>query len=95
MDAAKATLRKNETLESKIKQLKAISEEQSKTTKALLAYENGSISRYAHAKHDVLASHAAYDTYSADRDPAVGLFATMFGKEWADEFVHDFLFSLS
>eukprot|EP00590_Aulacoseira_subarctica_P000798 CAMPEP_0172420310 /NCGR_PEP_ID=MMETSP1064-20121228/6700_1 /TAXON_ID=202472 /ORGANISM="Aulacoseira subarctica , Strain CCAP 1002/5" /LENGTH=380 /DNA_ID=CAMNT_0013160229 /DNA_START=47 /DNA_END=1189 /DNA_ORIENTATION=- len=47
------------------------------------------------AKHDVLARHAAYDTYSADRDPAVGLFATMFGKEWADEFVHDFLFSLS
>jgi len=47
------------------------------------------------ARFKVLERHAAYDTYSADRDPAVGLFAAMFGKEWADEFVHDFLFSLS
>lgn len=39
--------------------------------------------------------HAAYDTYSADRDPATGLFAAMFGKEWADEFVYGFLFSQS
>jgi len=38
---------------------------------------------------------AAYDTYSAERDPATGLFASMFGKEWADEFVHGFLFSRS
>lgn len=39
--------------------------------------------------------HAAYDSYSADRDPATGLFAAMFGKEWADEFVYGFLFSQS
>lgn len=39
--------------------------------------------------------HAAYDTYSADRDPATGLFAAMFGKEWADEFVYGFLFAQS
>jgi len=39
--------------------------------------------------------HAAYDTYSAVRDPATGLFASMFGKEWADEFVYGFLFSQS
>jgi len=38
---------------------------------------------------------AAYDTYSAARDPATGLFASMFGKQWADEFVHGFLFSHS
>lgn len=38
---------------------------------------------------------AAYDTYSAARDPATGLFASMFGKQWADEFVHGFLFSRS
>lgn len=36
-----------------------------------------------------------YDTYSAERDPATGLFAAMFGKEWADQFVHGFLFSRS
>jgi len=48
-----------------------------------------------HDRQEVLARHAAYDTYSAERDPAVGLFASMFGKEWANEFVNDFLFSLS
>jgi len=36
-----------------------------------------------------------YDTYSAERDPATGLFAAMYGKEWAEEFVHEFLFSTS
>lgn len=43
----------------------------------------------------VLERQKAYDTYSAERDPATGLFAAMFGKEWADEYVFDFLFSLS
>eukprot|EP00566_Odontella_aurita_P000837 CAMPEP_0113546826 /NCGR_PEP_ID=MMETSP0015_2-20120614/12017_1 /TAXON_ID=2838 /ORGANISM="Odontella" /LENGTH=378 /DNA_ID=CAMNT_0000447315 /DNA_START=258 /DNA_END=1394 /DNA_ORIENTATION=+ /assembly_acc=CAM_ASM_000160 len=43
----------------------------------------------------VLERQQAYDTYSAERDPATGLFAAMFGKEWADDFVFDFLFSLS
>jgi 15,16-dihydrobiliverdin:ferredoxin oxidoreductase len=43
----------------------------------------------------VLSRHVAYDTYSAERDPATGLFAAMFGKEWADDYVFDFLFSLS
>lgn len=39
--------------------------------------------------------HRAYDTYSADRDPAAGLFAAIFGKQWAEDFIYDFLFSLS
>lgn len=43
----------------------------------------------------VMDRQTAYDTYSAERDPATGLFASMFGKEWADDFVFDFLFSLS
>jgi len=43
----------------------------------------------------VVSKHKAYDTYSADRDPATGLFAAMYGKEWAEDFVHDFLFSMS
>lgn len=43
----------------------------------------------------ILDRQRAYDTYSAERDPATGLFAAMFGKEWADDFVFDFLFSLS
>jgi len=36
-----------------------------------------------------------YDIYSAERDPAVGLFSTYFGGEWAVKFTHDFLFELS
>ncbi len=43
----------------------------------------------------VLERQQEYDTYSAERDPATGLFAAMFGKEWADDFVFDFLFSMS
>jgi hypothetical protein len=37
----------------------------------------------------------AYDTYSALKDPAVGLFDAYFGKEWSHSFVHEFLFSLA
>lgn len=47
------------------------------------------------AMKDVLRYHTKYDTYSADRDPATGLFAAMYGKEWAEDFVHNFLFDLS
>jgi 15,16-dihydrobiliverdin:ferredoxin oxidoreductase len=43
----------------------------------------------------VMERQKAYDTYSAERDPATGLFAAMFGGEWAQDFVHDFLFSMS
>lgn len=43
----------------------------------------------------VLERQKEYDTYSAERDPATGLFAAMFGGEWAQDFVHDFLFSMS
>jgi 15,16-dihydrobiliverdin:ferredoxin oxidoreductase len=43
----------------------------------------------------VLQHQKAYDTYSAARDPATGLFTAMFGEEWAMDYVHDFLFSMS
>jgi 15,16-dihydrobiliverdin:ferredoxin oxidoreductase len=43
----------------------------------------------------VLECQKDYDTYSADRDPATGFFAAMFGADWANDFVHDFLFSMS
>jgi 15,16-dihydrobiliverdin:ferredoxin oxidoreductase len=43
----------------------------------------------------VLERQAAYDTYSAERDPAAGLFASVFGRGWAEDFIHGFLFSLS
>eukprot|EP00525_Craspedostauros_australis_P002036 CAMPEP_0198124382 /NCGR_PEP_ID=MMETSP1442-20131203/39772_1 /TAXON_ID= /ORGANISM="Craspedostauros australis, Strain CCMP3328" /LENGTH=367 /DNA_ID=CAMNT_0043783767 /DNA_START=79 /DNA_END=1182 /DNA_ORIENTATION=- len=43
----------------------------------------------------VMQRQEAYDVYSAERDPAAGLFTAMFGAEWADGFMHDFLFSMS
>lgn len=43
----------------------------------------------------VLERQKEYDTYSAERDPATGLFAAMYGADWANDFVHDFLFSMS
>jgi 15,16-dihydrobiliverdin:ferredoxin oxidoreductase len=33
-----------------------------------------------------------YDQYSADRDPAHGLFSSYFGAEWAEKFLYNFLF---
>ncbi len=33
-----------------------------------------------------------YDQYSADRDPASGLFSSYFGHEWAEQFLFGFLF---
>lgn len=41
----------------------------------------------------VLQLHKDYDQYSAERDPAVGLFGTYWGEEWAEKFTHEFLFS--
>ena len=33
-----------------------------------------------------------YDQYSAERDPASGLFNSYFGHEWSEKFLHEFLF---
>ena len=33
-----------------------------------------------------------YDQYSAERDPAHGLFSSYFGKEWSNRFLYEFLF---
>ncbi len=33
-----------------------------------------------------------YDIYSAERDPAHGLFSSYFGKTWSDHFLNEFLF---
>lgn len=40
-------------------------------------------------------AQAAYDTYSADRDPAHAMFSKVFGPKFADSFVYDVLFSYS
>ncbi|KAL3943073.1 MAG: hypothetical protein SGBAC_002850 [Bacillariaceae sp.] len=54
-----------------------------------------STERNSETKEYVLERQEAYDEYSAERDPATGLFAAMYGAEWANDFVHDFLFSMS
>jgi len=33
-----------------------------------------------------------YDQYSAERDPASGLFNSYFGREWSEKFLYEFLF---
>ena len=43
----------------------------------------------------VKAKQEAYDQYSANRDPAHALFQTYFGDEFADQFMHEFLFAHS
>lgn len=62
--------------------------------KAHLSLVQNTTPDHANSKK-VLERQKAYDTYSADRDPATGLFTAMFGGEWAQDFVHDFLFSMS
>ena len=38
--------------------------------------------------------HVDYDKYSAEKDPAHGMFSGFFGKEWSDRYLKDFLFPL-
>ena len=40
----------------------------------------------------VVVAQKDYDQYSAERDPAHGLFKSYFGEEWATRFLHEFLF---
>ncbi len=41
----------------------------------------------------VVKAQKDYDQYSAERDPAHGLFSSYFGSEWADRFLYEFLFA--
>ena len=43
------------------------------------------MARIAQAQRD-------YDQYSAERDPASGLFSSYFGHEWSERFLYEFLF---
>lgn len=45
-----------------------------------------------HQQAEVEALQRDYSCYSAEKDPAHGLFASYFGKSWADCFLHEFLF---
>ncbi len=40
----------------------------------------------------IVKAQKEYDQYSAERDPAHGLFSSYFGSEWADRFLYEFLF---
>ena len=40
----------------------------------------------------VATAQQEYDQYSADRDPAHGLFSSHFGTDWANQFLFEFLF---
>jgi 15,16-dihydrobiliverdin:ferredoxin oxidoreductase len=53
---------------------------------AALLTDASEIQRIAKAQKD-------YDQYSADRDPASGLFSSYFGHEWSEQFLYEFLFT--
>jgi 15,16-dihydrobiliverdin:ferredoxin oxidoreductase len=40
----------------------------------------------------IVKAQKEYDQYSADRDPASGLFSSYFGHAWAERFLYEFLF---
>lgn len=40
----------------------------------------------------IIQAQKDYDQYSAERDPASGLFSSYFGHEWSERFLHEFLF---
>ena len=44
---------------------------------------------------EVMKLQVSYDQYSAERDPAHGLFISYFGKKWSDRFLKEFLFPAS
>jgi len=44
---------------------------------------------------DVSLLHIDYNKYSAEKDPAHGLFSGFFGKEWSEKYMKEFLFPLS
>jgi 15,16-dihydrobiliverdin:ferredoxin oxidoreductase len=54
-------------------------------SKAIPLTESKAIERIAQAQRD-------YDQYSAERDPAGGLFSSYFGHEWSEKFLYGFLF---
>ena len=47
--------------------------------------EPADIQRISQAQRD-------YDQYSAERDPASGLFSSYFGHDWSEQFLYGFLF---
>ncbi len=40
----------------------------------------------------IVEAQKQYDQYSAERDPAHGLFSSYFGAEWSEKFLYEFLF---
>ena len=40
----------------------------------------------------IIKAQKDYDQYSAERDPASGLFSSYFGHEWSEKFLYEFLF---
>ena len=53
--------------------------------KAKIIQTKGEIQKIVKAQKD-------YDQYSAERDPASGLFSSYFGHEWSEKFLYEFLF---
>ena len=46
------------------------------------------------SRSEVFKLQSEYDTYSAERDPAHGLFVNYFGQDWTERYLKEFLFPL-
>ena len=42
----------------------------------------------------LLAGQKSYFTYRSEKDPARGMLTRFYGKEWAEEYIHQVLFNI-
>jgi len=65
-----------------------------KTTDYLLRYKR-CLTEAKSASRSFSLEHAAYDTHMAENDPAKGILKAYFSKDFAETYIHKFLFDLS
>lgn len=46
------------------------------------------------SQNEILQAQLRYVKYRAEKDPARGMFARLYGHEWTEEYIHGFLFDL-
>ena len=56
---------------------------------------NGNSIPHKLSSSEVFRLQSEYDTYSAERDPAHGLFINYFGQDWTERYLKEFLFPLN
>ena len=62
--------------------------------KYLNMYESNSDNIFLNSQ-DIEEKHIEYDIYSSEKDPAGKLFKSFFGEKWTNQFIKNYLFTLS